>query len=302
MITTHLIPCLDLKQIAESGQCFRMVPLEKGAFPADADCGYKIISRGRGLKVWQKGPEVFFDCPEEDAAFWLAYFDADMDYQAVIDSVAPGDSYLMAAAAAGHGIRILRQDPWEMMVTFIISQQKTIPKIRELVEALCSSYGSVLEHSPGLQDGETWEAFPTPSELGRATLEDLQALKLGYRAKYIYRLCQDAMSGALDLGLMEQMGYEGAMEYLTGFYGIGKKVANCVCLFGLHQISAFPVDTWIEKILMNQYYDKGKYRRIPKNSLYDKIVRDAFGQYEGCAGVMQQYIFYFERMRNSKLS
>lgn len=302
MITTHVIPCLNLKQIAESGQCFRMTPLAAKVLPEDADWGYRIISRKKGLTAWQKGPEICFECPKEDVDFWLTYFDADMDYQAVIDSVAPGDSYLLAAAAAGQGIRILRQDPWEMMVTFIISQQKTIPKIRELVEALCSSYGSALKDSSGSQEGETVNAFPSPNELAAATVEELLDLKLGYRAKYIHRLCQDAMSGYLDLNLLEEMEYESAMEYLTSFYGIGKKVANCVCLFGLHQIGAFPVDTWIEKILMNQYYDKRKYRRTPKNSLYDKIVKDAFGQYRGCAGIMQQYIFYFERLRSSKLS
>lgn len=302
MITTCEIPCLDLRQIAESGQCFRMNPLAAGTFPGDADCGYWMISRERLLKVWQKGASVTFECRDQDVAFWLTYFDADTDYQAVLDSVAPWDSYLAAAAAAGRGIRILRQEPWEMMVTFIISQQKTIPKIRELVEALCSAYGKPVHGGPSPGAEKACRAFPSPRELSAATLEDLQALKLGYRAKYIYRLCQDAVSGALDLESLEQMEYGEAMEYLTGFYGIGKKVANCVCLFGLHQISAFPVDTWIEKILMGQYYDPRKYSSLPKTGLCDQMVKDAFGQYEGCAGVMQQYIFYYERLRSSKLS
>ena len=182
-----------------------------------------------------------------------------------------------------------------MIITFVISQQKTIPKIRELVEALSSAYGTQIALSPGSGNRETVWAFPSPEELSRATLEELQALKLGYRAKYIHRLCQDAVSGALDLSLLGSMGYEESMEYLTGFYGIGKKVANCVCLYGLHHISAFPVDTWIEKILMNQYYDEQKYCHTPKSSLWDQMVTDAFGQYHGCAGVMQQYIFHFER-------
>lgn len=302
MITTHVIPCLDLRQIAKSGQCFRMTPLKAGTFPSDADCGWQVISRGNMLRVWQTGTKITFECREQDTAFWLTYFDAETDYQAVIDSVALCDPYLLAAAAAGQGIRILRQDPWEMMVTFIISQQKTIPKIRELVEALCSSYGSVISDCPGLEPGETCRAFPTPDRLSEASLEDLLAMKLGYRAKYIYRLCQDALSGALDLEMLPKLDYKEAMDYLTGFYGIGKKVANCVCLFGLHQISAFPVDTWIEKILMNQYYDPHKYSHMTRAGLYDQIVADAFGQYEGCAGVMQQYIFYYERLRSSKLS
>ena len=218
-----------------------------------------------------------------------------------------------------------------MIITFVISQQKTIPKIRQLVEALCTSYGApvssslnngaMVNHDPinaapggGIHGkgpeafaaktntGQRLFSFPSPKELSRASLDELKELKLGYRAKYIYQLCQDAVSGALDLALLDTMDYGTALGYLTGFYGIGKKVANCVCLFGLHHIGAFPVDTWIEKILMAQYYDKRKYRRTPKTCLCDTIVKDVFGQYGGCAGVMQQYIFYYERLRNSKLS
>lgn len=331
MITKYTIPCLDLKQIAESGQCFRMNPLDRDRLPQEADYGYRIISRGRLLDIWQKGQELTFGCAGAELDFWLDYFDIAADYQAMINSVAPGNTYLAEAAQAGKGIRILKQDPWEMLITFVISQQKTIPKIRQLVEALCSSYGAPVSRSlvngvlvndapintapgggipgkgpkvstAGTNTGQGMFSFPSPKELSRASLDELKELKLGYRAKYIYQLCQDAVSGALDLALLETMDYETALGYLTGFYGIGKKVANCVCLFGLHHIGAFPVDTWIEKILMAQYYDKRKYRRTPKTCLCDTIVKDVFGQYGGCAGVMQQYIFYYERLRNSKLS
>ena len=334
MITKHTIPCLDLKQIAESGQCFRMNPLD--LLPEGTDYGYRIISRGRLLDIWQQGQELTFDCAGEDLDFWLDYFDIATDYQAMINCVAPGNTYLAEAAQAGKGIRILKQDPWEMIITFVISQQKTIPKIRQLVEALCASYGTpvngalvngalvngaLVNGAPvngtpangipgkgpevsidGPDSSQRLFSFPSPEELSRASLDELKELKLGYRAKYIYQLCQDAVSGALDLAMLDTMDYDAALLYLTGFYGIGKKVANCVCLFGLHHIGAFPVDTWIEKILMAQYYDKRKYRRTPKTCLCDTIVKDVFGQYGGCAGVMQQYIFYYERLRNSKLS
>lgn len=296
MIHTDTIPCFDLKQIAESGQCFRMNALTEQALPkmqeeTGPEYGYRVISRGKVLKVYQKGQEISFDCDEENLPFWIEYFDIGTDYQAMIDSVAEEDLYLTEAARAGSGIRILRQDPWEMIITFVISQQKTIPKIRELTEALCSAYGTLID----VENGQRLYAFPSPRELSAASLEELQELKLGYRAKYIHRLCQDAVSGELDLKQLTAMDYEEAMAYLTGFYGIGKKVANCVCLFGLHHIGAFPVDTWIEKILMTEYYDKRKYRRTPKTCLCDTIVKNVFGQYGGCAGVMQQYIFNFER-------
>ena len=142
----------------------------------------------------------------------------------------------------------------------------------------------------------------SPKELARASLEELLDLKLGYRAKYIHRLSQDAAAGVLDPKKLETMEYGQAMEYLTGFYGIGKKVANCVCLFGLHHIEAFPVDTWIEKILLREYFSAKKYRRTPKNRLYDTILADHFGRYGGYAGVLQQYIFYYERLNQHKIS
>lgn len=279
------IDCLDLKQIADSGQCFRMNPDEGG--------GYTIVSCGHFLRVSQQGRRITFDCPQEELTYWLYYFDCGTDYKAILDGIRPGDAYLTEAAKAGRGIRILRQDPWEMIITFVISQQKTIPKIKELTEALCRGWGTPLA------DG--FFAFPTPQQLSAASLEELVDLKLGYRAKYIHRLCADACQGLLDLGRLGQMNYEEAMEYLTGFYGIGKKVANCVCLFGLHHIAAFPVDTWIEKILMREYFRPKKYRRTPKNCLYDAILADNFGQYGGCAGVLQQYIFYYERLKQNKI-
>ena len=126
-------------------------------------------------------------------------------------------------------------------------------------------------------------------------------LKLGYRAKYIKRLCQDAAEGTLNLERLSAMDYAQAMEYLTGFYGIGVKVANCVCLYGLHHIDAFPVDTWIQKILLREYYPRHprKYAALPRAALYPAIVRDFFGRYRGCQGIMQQYIFYYERFRDA---
>lgn len=294
----HTIDCLDLKQIADSGQCFRMLPIPGG---------YAVVSRGRLLRVFQEGSRVRFACPEKDLDAWLDYFDCSTDYAAIIASVDPDDAYLTAAAAAGRGIRILRQDPWEMIITFVISQQKTIPCIRRLVEDLSRRWGRMIadEGAPALRaagEPSAVYAFPTPAELAQASLEELLDLKLGYRAKYIHRLAGDAAAGTLDLEKLTAMEYGEAMDYLTGFYGIGKKVANCVCLFGLHHIEAFPVDTWIEKILLREYFSAKKYRQIPKNRLYDTILADHFGKYGGYAGVLQQYIFYYERLNQNKIT
>ena len=124
-----------MQQIHQSGQCFRMVPLPEHTYPSGARNGYRLISGLCVLRAWQDGPFVCLDCPHEDLSFWLSYLDMGRDYQAVIASIDRENTYLKAAAMSGTGIRILRQDPWEMIITFVISQQKTIPNIRQLVEA-----------------------------------------------------------------------------------------------------------------------------------------------------------------------
>lgn len=280
---TFTMTHFDLHQIARSGQCFRMNPA--GAHT------YSVISQGRFLYISQDGCDFSMDCPGEDIPFWRHYFDLDRDYGQIIASVRPKDDYLAKAAAAGQGIRILSQDVWEMIITFILSQQKTIPAIKEAVEALCRSYGTKKE----LWDGCHYYTFPDAVQLSAASLEDLQALKLGYRAKYIHRICSDCVSGAMDLAGLAALSYDEAMEYLISFYGIGVKVANCVCLFGLHHIDAFPVDTWIDQIL-NKYYHKKKYEKLPKSQRCQAMIRDNFSMYQGYSGVMQQYIFYYERV------
>lgn len=282
------IPFFSLAQIADSGQCFRLSPLPDG--------GWATVSQGRFLKIFQEEQRVTFCCTEEEFSYWQDYFDLETDYEKIAASVSPSDRYLAEAARFGRGIRILRQDPWEMIVTFIISQQKTIPKIKEAVELLSSHYGKKIP-----TDGGIFFSFPSPQELCQASLEDLKALKLGYRAKYIHRICQEAAEGILDLEKLKSMDYDQSMDYLTGFYGIGEKVANCICLFGLHHINAFPIDTWIKKILLKEYYDP-KYGRLPKTKVYEAMVQDHFGSYKGYAGVMQQYIFFYERNHSASAS
>lgn len=290
-MTTFEIKSFDLRQIAESGQCFRMNR------PGSADdhlCTYSVISKGKYAELSQEGTLFTFNCPDEDLSFWRHYFDLDADYEAFIASVNPKDQYLQNAADAGSGIRILNQDPWEMIITFILSQQKTIPKIKEAVEALCQNYGNKIDvYSPVTQ--QAYYDFPNASQLRKASLEDLRALKLGYRAKYIHQVCADCDEGKLDLELLSHMDYQTAMSYLMSFYGIGTKVANCICLFGLHHIDAFPVDTWIEQILLKNYYGE-KYDLLPKSKLFQAMIEEHFGQYKGYGGVMQQYIFYYERV------
>ena len=270
---SHIISCLNLNlaQIAASGQCFRMLPVpEKPGI-------WSLISGTHYLEISGTPDGFFFDCPDEALPFWKQYFDLGTDYGSFIASIRADDVYLAAAADAGSGIRILRQDLWEMMITFLISQQKTIPKIREAVEALAKKYGA--KRTAALSDGSirTYYSFPSPEELASASLDDLLTLMLGYRAKYICAAARQVASGAVDLEAVRHMDYAHAKAELLRLTGVGIKVAECICLFALHHIDAFPVDTHIRQML-DAHYPKG----FPLK------------RYKGFAGVMQQYAFYYE--------
>lgn len=175
--------------------------------------------------------------------------------------------FLTQAEQAGRGLRILRQDPWEMLITFILSQRKNIPAIRSAVEKLAMLYGHPVN--------EMLFTFPTPEELGRASEADLRAAGLGYRAPYVKDAADKVLSGELDLEALEKLDDESLFEKLMTVKGVGKKVANCICLFGFGRTSRAPVDVWIE-------------RAVSLCGGVDPF--PAFGEY---AGIMQQYAFYY---------
>ena len=214
-------------------------------------------------------------CPDEDNSFWMHYFDLETDYGYFIDRIDEEDSYLTAAADFGKGIRILNQDPWEMLITFIISQRKSIPAIKSSVEALCRKWGKAMTDR---EVNINYFSFPTPNQLAKASLEELRSCGLGYRDEYIYLAAQTVMQDPDLLRELAFKSYDEIMAELLKFRGVGAKVANCVALFGYHKIEAFPIDVWIQRVL-DMYYQSG----FP------------FERYKGFAGVMQQYIFYFVR-------
>lgn len=256
----------NLQQIADSGQCFRMTQPKENC--------YRIIARDRILHIFQSGSNVSFDCSQADYSnFWRGYFDLDTDYNHYLQAVPQDDFFLQSAILHGSGIRILRQDPWEMLITFILSQRKNIPAIKKSVEALCRLCGTPID--------KDLYAFPTPEQLSACSLEELKSCSLGYRAKYI---CQTAAMVAADPSCLDACAIESDEElrqFLMSFPGVGKKVSNCVMLFGYHRIAAFPLDVWMNRIIDQVYSGRFPLER-----------------YEGFAGVIQQYMFYYGRMAN----
>lgn len=256
----------SLEQISGSGQCFRMRELGGGR--------YGLISRDRYLELGQEGDEICFYCTAGDfERTWKEYFDLDTDYGKIIAAIDAKDRYLLEAAAFGSGIRILKQDVWEMLVSFIISQQNNIRRIKKCIELLCLRFGEERR----TEEGELYAGFPTPQRLAGASLEELYACNLGYRSRYIQKTAQSIALGEVDLEEVRAMEYIQSHAALRKLCGVGGKVADCICLFGLHQLDAFPRDTHINKVCE---------RRYPEGFPFEK--------YRGVAGVLQQYIFYYD--------
>lgn len=260
----------SLEQICNSGQCFRMTSKGPGR--------YALIAGPKYLELEQHGKECIFHCSEKEfESFWKEYFDLEGDYPAYIEKINPKDTYLVSAAGFGSGIRILHQDLWEMIVSFLISQQNNIVRIRRCIRNICEAYGEKKTNA----EGEVYYAFPTPEALAGLNEDALKECNLGYRSKYVVRTAESVASGRTDLEYIRSLPYEDAKKELLQLFGVGEKVADCICLFALHYLQAFPIDTHINQA-MEMHYQRGFPRR----------------RYQGFQGVMQQYIFYYELYRD----
>lgn len=264
------VDTFDPDQSFDCGQCFRFYK---------KDGIWTGIAFGKRLSVKAEGDGLILpDCTKTDFdSLWKGYLGLSEDYDAIRRELsALGDAHLAAAMEAGKGIRILRQEPWEALCSFVISQNNNIGRIRKIVEMLCRTYGR------RLPDGD--HAFPTPAELSAASEDDLRALGLGYRAGYISRLSRSVADGSLDLQAIGKMPTPQATEALCRVRGVGVKVASCALLFGFGKDDAFPVDVWVKRILGKYYPGYGG--KVPD-----------FGRY---AGLCQQYLFYYERWVGEK--
>lgn len=256
----------DLEKIAASGQAFRI---------AQTPQGWRFLAGDNLLYVQPQGADSYtVSCtPQQWQTFWHRYFDLDRSYAAIRAAIPKQDAYLADAARAGAGIRILRQDAWEMLITFIISQRKNIPAIKSCVETLCTRYGRPLPQ-PG---GETLYGFPSPQALAAAGEQALRDCSLGYRAPYVLAAAQAVSTGKLDLNALEHLPDDQLLNALMQQYGVGIKVANCVALFAYGRMECAPVDVWIQRVIDRHYAG-----------------RNPFPDY-GNAGILQQWMFYFAR-------
>lgn len=269
-------PYFSLDQTYLSGQIFRWVRVQAGKY---------IIPHGeRVLKVEQVRNRLIMDCNEREFYdHWFDYFDLATDYGSLNEKLKFCTEYLKICSVRGSGIHIIKQDLFETIITFIVSQQQSIPRIRAILDKLCSICGLV--HRQGMKEcgRVTWYEFPTPEEILEHK-DQLKSCGLGYREDYIINICESIVDGWLDLELLKELSYEEAKEYLMQFDGIGPKVADCICLYSLHHMQAFPVDTHIKEIMEREF------------GMDDpESARDwNFPELMGYEGLVQQYMFYNE--------
>jgi len=255
----------DPVRIFECGQCFR--------WNADKNGVYSGVALGRAARVRRVGNSVYISGSVGDfESVWRAYFDLDRDYEDIRRRVCI-DDFMRNASEFGAGIRILRQDKWEALCSFIISQCNNIPRIKKIIAVLCREFGDRFDFG-----GEPFYTFPPAQRLAVLDETSLAPLRCGYRVPYIISAARAVAGGDIDLDALSFDSPENARLALKRLPGVGDKVADCVVLFGLNMLDAFPLDVWMKRAVAQQYgpgFDPG-----------------VFSPY---AGVAQQYIFYYTR-------
>lgn len=262
----------------DNGQCFRWNKEEDGS--------YTGVVFGRVANInYIKDTIVLNNVTLKDYnEIWKDYLDLDRDYGAVKKMLSEKDPTMRKAVSYGKGMRILQQDKWETLISFIISQNNNIPRIKKCVEDFCTNHGSTL----GKYGEKLYYSFPEPAVLAKLSVEELDTCKLGYRAKYMIETAKQITSDhGRTLEGLSSVSAEEAEEYLLSLSGVGPKVANCIMLFSMGKYDSFPLDVWIKRV-MNQVYhiEPGNVKKM------QSYAAQHFGEY---GGIAQQYLFYYMR-------
>lgn len=273
-----------LDHIFDCGQAFRWEKQEDGSYTGIAGNHIANVQFEPESPGGTCGTLILSNVTEEEyQSFWMEYLDLKRDYAEIKNTLAK-DPVMAKAIKQGEGIRLLQQDPWEILLSFIISQNNHIPRIKKCIDSLCENFGE----KAGEFQGNTYYTLPTPEKLAALTVEDLGVCRLGYRAKYLIasaqKVCEDGLD-ALYRNAIPQVTSKEAYDYVTGFHGVGPKVANCILLFSMGKYDRFPVDTWMKKVMEQQY-------GLSSVKAIEAFASENFGEYGGFA---QQYLFYFVR-------
>ena len=274
-----------VRDIFDCGQCFR--------WDVNDDGSYTGIFGNNVLNVKQEKNKITISgiCDGDIKNVCNKYFDLDRDYEKIKEKLSLVDDYLKESIKYGEGIRILNQDLWEMIISFIVSANNNIPRIKGIINRMSQKYGNKIEFH-----GKDYYTFPTIEALSTASVEDLRALGLGFRDKYIYETTKKIKNGDIDLEKMKQENDTKQMrnELLT-LSGVGPKVADCILLFStLKRFDVFPIDVWVRRVMNDLYIHNSEESKVNKKEI-ESLAREKYGDLEGIA---QQYLFYWKRENN----
>jgi len=265
----------NLSHIFDCGQCFRWERQEDGS--------YFGVAFNKALKIEMLSPDtvILYDTTEDDfKKIWYNYFDFGTDYSGIKKQLSK-DSVLKSAIGYGEGIRILNQDLWECVVSFIISASNNIPRIKKIISEFSRLFGEKIDYM-----GSTCYSFPTAEKISTLSIEDLAPIKAGFRDKYIISAAEAFCSG-VSFDSFSSLSYDEAKRELMKIKGVGNKVADCILLFGLAKRNSFPVDVWIKRIVEYCYFDGEQ-----TNDKIRSFAEEKFGELGGYA---QQYLFFYAR-------
>lgn len=270
----------DPQHIFECGQCFRWNREEDGS--------YTGIAHKKILNVKKVGNDVIFNNTSEMdfKEIWMNYFDLNTDYSLIKEKISQDDDIMKKAVTFGNGIRILKQEPWETVASFIISANNNIPRIKKTIELLSESYGEYL----GEFNGEKKYAFPEVEVIKDLSIEELKACNTGYRAPYIIKTAQMIGDVPIELKELQKLDIDDCEKALLQYHGVGPKVAHCILFFCIGKMEAFPVDVWVKRVMEYFYFHK----EMPAKTI-QTFASQKYGKY---AGYAQQYLFYYARELN----
>ncbi|MBR2500672.1 MAG: 8-oxoguanine DNA glycosylase [Clostridia bacterium] len=278
-ITLKEVRDFELKHIFECGQCFRWDVIDDGSYIGiAASKAIKISETDDGITIYNTTKDEFTD-------FWQNYFDLDFDYGKLKRTLSK-DRVLKTAIKSGEGIRILNQDLWECIISFIISANNNIPRIKGIIKTFCELFGEKV-----ILGEDVLYSFPSPERLSTITVDDLKPLRAGYRDKYIIDAIEKVSNGIVSLEVIKEKDYDEAKGELLKIKGVGNKVADCILLFGAGKKEAFPVDVWIKRVIDTLYKDELGEKDI------SVFAKEKFGKFGGYA---QQYLFYHMRENHNK--
>ncbi len=273
----------ELEDIFECGQCFR--------WNKEEDSSYTGVIKNGVINVKMLGNEIIFKgiCDKEIKDIVEDYFDLTRDYSKIKKQLSEIDTYMKTSVEYGKGIRILNQDLWETIISFIISANNNIPRIKGIIERLSAKYGKEIEWN-----GKKYYTFPTPEELKEVSVEDYRKLGLGFRDIRLYETTKMILENKVDLQkLRENPDTKEVREQLLTLSGVGPKVADCILLFSdLKRFEVFPIDVWVRRVMNDLYIKEEDETKVSKVKI-EKIANEKFGN---LAGLAQQYLFYWRRM------